>query len=282
MTPLRSLGLYFLGCALLLGPHFIVVGCVVKPTQTQIKAPAKTAPVAPSAEKTVTQTGKTVDAIDATSTHANAVNDLDPAKKPLITGLTNARAEAVRAVERATETHTFAVAKDAEANAAQAALVEAIRAVKELAAAEATARAERDKLQAHIDEHKDDLLGPKTHRILKTMFWTLIIGGGVVIALGVLGSMYGLPSLTKPVLGSFGGLLEGLRVLLYKTATAIWAAIPFGHYPDEFLNKHGEMARQTKQTKRPEPLSNTEQLPAHHLVPAMSLNDSPTNTEGGA
>jgi hypothetical protein len=114
----------------------------------------------------------------------------------------------------------------------------------QLAKDKAVALDRADKAEGFIYVHRNDVFGEGTHRFFRGLSWALIITLGVlIIGVGIVGALYGVPKFVSPASGLLGDIIAGAKVVLYHAATAVWAAIPFGHYADEHLNKSGGNAR---------------------------------------
>lgn len=100
-----------------------------------------------------------------------------------------------------------------------------------------TTRAE--KAEGFINEHKNDVWGAGTHRWVKGLrIAALVIITLCIVALGIVGSLYGAPAVIKPAATTAGMFLDWARVAIYHAATFIWSSVfVVGHYIDEALNE---------------------------------------------
>lgn len=231
----RKSAIVFLVIAALAG-----CGPVKPPTDRTIKATAVTPAAAPIVAKTEAAIVKIGDPMKVLRGIIAGIQDV-PLRESLDIAAGKVDLAIGDAQFAAKEATAAAKAKDAEAVELRGELEQANVVIREL-----VPRAE--KAEAFIAEHNNDIFGAKTHRFFKALtFWTLLgvgIFAALIIGVGVVGSMYGLPALTKPVFGSVGGLLEGIRYLLYHAATTIWSFVPvIGIHVDDKLNKIGAASR---------------------------------------
>ena len=93
------------------------------------------------------------------------------------------------------------------------------------------ALAAQAKAEAFINAHKDDFWGQGVHRFFAGLSRFLIITlGVVVIGVGVLGAIYGLPKITTPALSIGGKILNGIQLVLGYVWKFLITAIPWaGH-----------------------------------------------------
>lgn len=119
------------------------------------------------------------------------------------------------------------------------------------ALAKAKAEDRADKAEAFIKAHENDFLGAKVHRFFRGVSIALLITLGIVlIGVGIIGAIYGLPKITAPAATIAGGVINAVRVGLYHAATFVWSLLPaIGHYIDEHLNTAGKNARIVAETK---------------------------------
>ena len=218
-----------------------------------VAAPAVAPEVTAPAKQTVTAAGGVLESIDALIKRFKDWASSDPFKIDAIAELTKTRTLAKTAVDSATDTETKAEAKDKEAKEAQAALATANANILSLTKERNDAIDAKAKAEKFIADHAHDIWGAGTHKFIRELtFWVLLpflLIAAAIIGLAIVGSLYGIPALTKPVFGSLGGLLDGLRLILYKLATLIWSIVPLaGHYADEFLNSHAVMKAQIAAT----------------------------------
>lgn len=96
--------------------------------------------------------------------------------------------------------------------------------------------ADNDALKKKYEALQDDWLGPAFWRLVNRItLTTIIIVGTLIIAVGVLGVMYGADKVTKPIAGIFGTILGWAQYLFYQAGTFILSAVPVvGHWLDEW------------------------------------------------
>jgi hypothetical protein len=102
------------------------------------------------------------------------------------------------------------------------------------------------KYEAESRKHYNDIFGPKVHRIVKGIgIVTLVILGSLLVAVGVLGCMYGVPKITQPALTIGGKIINGVSVAAYYVGTFALSCLgPVGHWIDEHLFKHNQLKAQ--------------------------------------
>lgn len=193
--------------------------------------------------------GSIPDAVSALTAQKKTLASAKTSNETTATELHNALSDNSKliATNAALVTKNTALAAKADAAVAQVEVSE-----KE----KADLRGRADKAEKFIDDHKDDIFGAKVHRIVRGIgILTAIIFGVGIIAIGILGCMYGLPKITQPAASILGSVINGVRVVGYYVGTFVLSCLgPVGHWIDEHLFNHNKLKEQVAAIQHPAPI----------------------------